>query len=470
MQIPSPMRPQLTREQAEQFHYIEVMKRTGPAGAERIDPWDPLADPVMSEMNAITPNIRVLANDESGTLQQAVDHVVRTAIAEQRTDRIFIELGAGTHRGLVYIPAFTVAGVTVPITLYAAHSDPSQTIVTANVDAEMPAADYAELFGSQFSQCTPSIQEIYSRIGQRDGIISTANASVMRIENQGCQLKGFTVRNGYNADREQPGRGDGPRNAAGQFTTGQHQAVAVLIAGADKVHLNKMHLSSYQDTLYFQSPAPATTVRSFYSNCYIEGDVDFIFGQTTAYFWHCEIKSLGARAEQTWVCAPSTNIRTTYGVVFDTCAFTHDSSDAALNGTFNLGRQWFEGVRCTPYGTSPIEGYRCDLGDISHFDGTRGTIGRATLESVGKCIVLNAQIGPHINKVAPWANWNGGAYDQHGTYTPAPWSPRYRPVLFTARDFLNGLSHWSPMHDLDHRDIDPDMIFLAEFNTRQTKT
>jgi pectinesterase len=84
------------------------------------------------------------------------------------------------------------------------------------------------------------------------------------------------VRNGYNADRVQLGRNDDPLNAAGQFINGQHQAVAVLIAGADKVHLDHVRLPSYQDTLYFKASAPAITSRSFYSWCFIEGDVDFI--------------------------------------------------------------------------------------------------------------------------------------------------------------------------------------------------
>ena len=467
MQTTSPKRPQLTREQAEQFHYLEVLKRTGPAGAEYLDPWDPLQDSFMIDGGAVVPDYRVAGDGEIGVLQRAVDVAVRDALASGRTDRIYIELGAGLYRGLVYVPALVVNGVNVPITLFAASDDPASTVITETIDAEMPATDYAQIFGDLFAQCHDTIKEIHDKICTRSGIITTANASVVRVENHGFQMKGLSVRNGYNADRVQPGRDDGPRNAAGQFTTGQHQAVAVLIAGADKVHLDHVHLSSYQDTLYFQGPAPAVTARSFYSHCYIEGDVDFIFGQTTAYFWECEIKSLGSRAQHSWVCAPSTNIRTPYGVVFQSCTFTHDNSDTALAGHFNLGRQWFEGVRCTPYGTSPIDGYACELGDISQFDGTQGTISVITLESVGKCAVLNCKIGAHINTVAPWANWNGGTFDLNGTYTPAPWSARYRPTLYSAQDFIDGLSHWAPMASLDFSDIDQNETFLAEFESKE---
>lgn len=465
MQTMSPKRPQLTPEQAAQFHYLEVMKRTGPAGAERVDPWDPLSDPFMRKDAEVTPHYHLKADGPVGALQQLIDTAVRSAIESKSTDRIYIQLGEGTHRGLVYIPTLVIDGIHVPITLYALNADPRRTVITETIDAEMPSFEYTQKFSALFAECCTEIKSIHDKISAREGIITTANASVMRIENQGFQLRGITVRNAYNADREQPGRGDGPRNVAGQFTTGQHQAVAVLIAGADKVHLDHVHLSSYQDTLYFQAPAPAVTARSFYSHCHIEGDVDFIFGQATAYFWYCDVKSLGSRAAHTWACAPSTNIRTPYGVVFNHCNFISDNSIGASEGCFNLGRQWFEGVRCTPYGKSPITGYNCSLGEVSQFDGTTGTISRATLEAVGKCVILNSKIGAHINKQAPWANWNGGTFDASGTYTPAPWSTRYRPTLYTAREFLDGLAHWPSIQALDFSDIDLNMVLLAEFNS-----
>lgn len=68
MQITSPMRPQLTGEQAAQFQYLEVLKRTGRAGAEIIDPWDPLADPFMSGHMTVAPDYHVEGNVAIGAV------------------------------------------------------------------------------------------------------------------------------------------------------------------------------------------------------------------------------------------------------------------------------------------------------------------------------------------------------------------------------------------------------------------
>ena len=43
-------RPQLTAEQARHYAYGEVLKYVGPAGSEKIDPWDPLADPLANPL------------------------------------------------------------------------------------------------------------------------------------------------------------------------------------------------------------------------------------------------------------------------------------------------------------------------------------------------------------------------------------------------------------------------------------
>jgi pectinesterase len=176
-------------------------------------------------------------------------------------------------------------------------------------------------------------------------------------------------------------------------------------------------------------------VRAYLDRCRIEGDVDFVFGQAAAFFRRCELRSLGSRAAQSWVTAPSTHIRARYGFVFDDCDFTHDDSAAARRGRFLLGRQWFEGVRATPYGASPVEGFRCRLGPVSEFAPPDGAISRATLEAVGKCVVLNSRIGPHINPAAPWGEWNGGEWSREGSYRPAPWHPRFRPVQARPGDF-----------------------------------
>src|SRR4029453_7277768 len=69
------------------------------------------------------------------------------------------------------------------------------------------------------------------------------------------------------------------------FGTGS-QAVAVL-AEADRVVFKKCRFLAWQDTLY------AKNGRQYYKDCYIEGHVDYIFGQAAAVFDNCHIQSKG---------------------------------------------------------------------------------------------------------------------------------------------------------------------------------
>jgi PelA/Pel-15E family pectate lyase len=64
------------------------------------------------------------------------------------------------------------------------------------------------------------------------------------------------------------------------------QAVAVLIE-ADRAVFKNSRFLGWQDTLY------AKNGRQYYENCYIEGHVDFIFGQAAVVFDNCTIHSKG---------------------------------------------------------------------------------------------------------------------------------------------------------------------------------
>ena len=69
------------------------------------------------------------------------------------------------------------------------------------------------------------------------------------------------------------------------FGTGS-QAVAVLTE-ADRLVFKNCRFLGWQDTLY------AKNGRQYFENCYVEGHVDFIFGQAAAVFENCTIHSKG---------------------------------------------------------------------------------------------------------------------------------------------------------------------------------
>ncbi len=427
------MRPLLTPAQAAAHTRSEVLRHTGRAGADRADPWQPRQiDPA-----ELVPDYIVRPAGPCATVQDAVNR----AMAERKTGRVVIGVAPGVYKGLVYVPRTAFA-----LTLAGLGPQPSDVVLTEAIDAEMPGAEYAARFATTFQASPDSVAGLYRRIAALSPI-STANASVLRVESDGFELVNLTIRNTYACDRAQAGSSE--KNAAGQYRTGQHQAVALLVAGADRVAVQDVGLKSFQDTLYLQSPSKGETVRSCFTRCDIEGDVDFIFGQSTAWFDQCTIRSLGSRARRSWATAPSTDIRTRYGFVFHDCAFV---SDGTGEGRHFLGRQWFEGVRATPFGTPDMAGYAVVMGKLSAFEPPAGTISPETLNSVGKCVILHSRIGSHIDPVARWDEWSGNS-----------WNPRHRPVLYTAADMLDPLRDWLRAQGQCYADIAPQTPFLAEF-------
>lgn len=156
------------------------------------------------------------------------------------------------------------------------------------------------------------------------------------------------------------------------------QAVAVYADGARMMFENCRFLGR-QDTL-FTAPLPPTVIEwggfrgprehaprdngtHYYKNCYIEGDVDFIFGGAAAYFEECTIHSL-CRGDNPdgYITAASTPEGRPFGYVFDKCRFTSDCAPE----TIYLGRPW---------------------------------------RNFAKTVILRSELGAHIKKEG-WHDWN----------------------------------------------------------------
>ncbi|WP_121613480.1 pectinesterase family protein [Mesobacillus foraminis] len=130
------------------------------------------------------------------------------------------------------------------------------------------------------------------------------------------------------------------------------QAVALYV-DADMVEFHTCSFLGSQDTL-FTAPLPPKPIegnrfggprdglekkmgRSYFRNCYLEGDVDFIFGSAASVFQQCEIHSLDQSREiNGYITAASTPAGEKYGYVFLDCRLT---SSAAAH-TVYLGRPW----------------------------------------------------------------------------------------------------------------------------------
>ncbi|MCO5588018.1 hypothetical protein L7F22_041972 [Adiantum nelumboides] len=111
------------------------------------------------------------------------------------------------------------------------------------------------------------------------------------------------------------------------YLQGSGQAVALRVT-ADHCAFYNCRFLGWQDTLYLHYG------RQYLRNCYIEGSVDFIFGNATALLEHCIIhcKSQGYITAQQRKTASDTT-----GYVFLRCTITGTGSGPPY---MHLGRPW----------------------------------------------------------------------------------------------------------------------------------
>ncbi len=184
------------------------------------------------------------------------------------------------------------------------------------------------------------------------------------------------------------------------------QAVALMIH-SDRAVFQDCRFIAWQDTLY------AASGRQYYRDCFIEGHVDFIFGNAAAVFENSEIHSRGAGyiTAQSRVAPDSPT-----GYVFINCKLTGENTGKGVY----LGRPW------RPY---------------------------------SRVIFLNCWMGEHILP-AGWSNWNQTEnykttwYGEYGSIGPGgkqdrrvSWAHQLTPqeaAQFQPDVFLRGDDGWQP--------------------------
>jgi pectinesterase len=130
------------------------------------------------------------------------------------------------------------------------------------------------------------------------------------------------------------------KNLTIENTSGDHGQALALRVDNDRAVFDHCRIVGWQDTLMINNG------RHYFTNCYIAGRVDFIYGSATAVFDHCEIHSRNGGH----VTAASTPRDHPFGFVFLNCHLTGDSqpwagtngTPATTNGTpkADLGRPW----------------------------------------------------------------------------------------------------------------------------------
>ena len=140
-------------------------------------------------------------------------------------------------------------------------------------------------------------------------------------------------------------------NSAG-FGDNVGQAIAVYAEG-DNITFNHCKILGHQDTL-FTGPLPLKEkqpggftgptidgerklVHQLYKDCFICGEIDFIFGSATAYFKNCTLFALNRNEPiNSYYTAPSTYEGQAFGYVFDNCTFTGNCPPKSVA----LSRPW----------------------------------------------------------------------------------------------------------------------------------
>jgi pectinesterase len=199
------------------------------------------------------------------------------------------------------------------------------------------------------------------------------------------------------------------------------QAVAAYTYG-DRTHFDNVRLLAHQDTLFVETTALTSFDRQYFHRCYIEGDVDFVFGRATAVFEECHFHTLQRDVTFTpkgMVFAPSTARANPYGILAVRSRITSGAEDSA----YKLARPWVPSYETTAWPS---------------------------------LVVRDTRIGPGIDPVTPYTNmreqypWQTMRFREYGNSGPGAVIsvPENRPQLTAEEAALHTrrtyLGDWRP--------------------------
>ncbi|HEX3748619.1 MAG TPA: pectinesterase family protein [Bryobacteraceae bacterium] len=205
------------------------------------------------------------------------------------------------------------------------------------------------------------------------------------------------------------------------------QAVAISLH-SDRATFHNCRFSGWQDTLY------ASSGRQYYRDCFVEGHVDFIFGNAAAVFDQCEIHSRGSG----YIAASS---RTTpdepTGLIFRGCRLTGVPGLLRLNSAAAAAGE-------TPFPPK---------------DSGAGVYLGRPWRDYARTVYIECRMGEHIRPDG-WGNWGIPArektawFGEAGSSGPGAnpagrveWAHRLTPAEaaeFAPAVFLKGRDGWNP--------------------------
>lgn len=126
------------------------------------------------------------------------------------------------------------------------------------------------------------------------------------------------------------------------------ERATALLVDADQAEFYNCKFLGSQDTLYTGSAA----TRSYYKECVIEGNTDYIFGDGEVVFDQCELKWFGysSGAMGGYITAARPNFAQ-YGYLFNNCTITGNTETGMTVEAGYLGRPWGANAKVTFYNT-----------------------------------------------------------------------------------------------------------------------
>ena len=129
---------------------------------------------------------------------------------------------------------------------------------------------------------------------------------------------------------------------ANDLGNGKGQGVALAVT-ADRALFRNLRILGAQDTLFAASRycygdyGPCEPARQYFADSYIEGDTDFIFGDSVAVFERCQLHGIAPGTVMYTAQSRHTAEQTESAYVFDHCRLT--AADRT-QGVVSLGRSW----------------------------------------------------------------------------------------------------------------------------------
>jgi hypothetical protein len=344
----------------------------GSAGTVRVFDASSPAQPVAT-VDFATMTITDTIGGQSFTLQRRVfvdgnDVVVylkARALAYGRT--YFVSVEGGAIRG----PGGAAFGITGG-TAWTFTTKPSAPSTVAALTVALDGTgDYCSLQGALDAVPANGPARIDIAPGRYDSIVYFSGKKSLTIH--GRDRKGVVL-TGVNNETLNPGTrtralvgADNAGNLAIENLTiqnrtpqGGSQAEALRLQSCERCIVRDADITSLQDTLLWSGKVYA-------KNCFIAGNVDFVWGTGVGYFDACEIKTVGRSGP----VVQARNGAGAYGYVFVDSRLT---GDAGLTGSF-LGR-----IDAAVYPASQVAYVDCTLG--SHISSAGWTVTNSPIASL----------------------------------------------------------------------------------------